>query len=178
MESGPMFFREDCVEGCRKRISDSSVDLIVTDPPYGINGDQLHRHYHRKEEYVLDGYCEVPANQYADFSRRWIAQAERILRPGGSIYVVSGYTNLIHILNALRETSLVQINHIIWKYNFGVYTTNKYISSHYHILYWVKPGGPVTFNTFCRYGAGERNGNDGAANYGDREDVLDHSSRV
>jgi site-specific DNA-methyltransferase (adenine-specific) len=171
MERNRTFFNEDCIQGCKRHIPDESVDLIITDPPYGIKGDQLHRHYNRKESFVIDGYVEVPADQYAAFSLKWIAQAERILRPGGSVYILSGYTNLIDILNALKATSLREVNHIIWKYNFGVYTRNKYISSHYHILYYVKPGGKPTFNTYCRYGAGEKNGDDGALNYLDREDV-------
>jgi len=171
MELNKAFFNEDCIEGCRRHIPDGCVDLIITDPPYGIHGDQLHKHYNRKEGFVIGGYIEVPAEQYADFSLAWVAEAERILRPGGSIYIVSGYTPLIHILNALRATSLEEINHIIWKYNFGVYTKNKYISSHYHILYYVKPGGRPTFHTYCRYGAGEKNGADGALNYLDREDM-------
>lgn len=166
------FFNEDCIGGCKKHFPDNSVDLIITDPPYGINGDTLHKHYNRKEEYVIDGYVEIPQQEYASFSKEWIKQAERILKPGGSIYIVSGYTNLIDILNALRATSLKEINHIIWKYNFGVYTKQKYISSHYHILFYTKPSAKHTFNTFCRFGPTEKGdeGN-GSANYKDREDV-------
>lgn len=164
------FYNEDCVTGCRRHVADNSVDLIITDPPYGIEGHKLHKHYNRKEEFVLDGYVEVPTAEYADFSRRWIKEAERILRPGGSIYIVSGYTHLVDILNALRETKLREINHIVWKYNFGVYTRKKYISSHYHILFYSKPGPRFIFNTFCRYGAQE-NHKTGSLNYRDREDV-------
>lgn len=164
-------YNEDCVAGCKRHVADDSVDLIVTDPPYGIDGDQLHRHYHRKEEYVVDGYIEVSRVEYPAFTRSWIRQAERILRPGGSLYVVSGYTHLVDILNALRETSLVEVNHLIWKFNFGVYTTTKYVSAHYHILFYTKPGGPHTFETYCRYGAGERDSAGGSLNYQDREDV-------
>lgn len=165
------FYNMDCVEGCKKYIRDDSIDLIVTDPPYGISGHTLHKHYNRNEDFVLDGYIEVPPKEYPAFSLKWIKQAERILRPGGSIYIVSGYTNLIHILNALRQTSLREVNHIIWKYNFGVYTRKKYISSHYHILYYVKPGGEVTFNTHCRFGAQEKKDDKSSLNYADREDV-------
>lgn len=162
---------EDCIEGCKRRIPDGSVDLIITDPPYGINGDALHRHYHRKERFVVDGYVEVPQAQYAEFSRAWVGEAARILRPGGSLYVCSGYTNLRDILNALADTELIEVNHLIWKYNFGVFTRKKYVSSHYHLLYCVKPGAPPTFNTYCRFGPRERDEAGGAANYLDREDV-------
>ncbi|MGB9702162.1 MAG: DNA-methyltransferase [Candidatus Kapaibacteriota bacterium] len=166
-----MFYNIDCIEGAQKYLQDGSVDLIITDPPYGIDGDKLHKHYNRNEKNVLDGYVDIPINEYEEFSFKWIKEAERVLRPGGSIYIVSGYTNLIHILNALKATCLKEINHIIWKYNFGVYTKNKYISSHYHILYYVKPGGKPTFNTFARYGDSDKDENNRSLNYQDREDV-------
>jgi site-specific DNA-methyltransferase (adenine-specific) len=165
------FYNCDCIEGAQKYLEDSSVDLIITDPPYGINGDKLHKHYHRKEKFVIDGYIEIPQEEYPEFTHKWIKEAERILKPGGSIYIVSGYTNLVHILNALKETELCEINHIIWKYNFGVYTRNKYVSSHYHILFYVKPGAPYIFNTCCRFGSDERFEDNRSKNYEDREDV-------
>jgi site-specific DNA-methyltransferase (adenine-specific) len=123
----------------REHVEDNSVDLIFTDPPYGIDGDGLDVHYHRDESNVVPGYVDVPLNQYREFSLNWIRECERVLRPGGSIYIVSGYTNLHHILNALHETGLEEVNHLIAKYTFGVNATKKWISSHYHILFWQKP---------------------------------------
>jgi site-specific DNA-methyltransferase (adenine-specific) len=166
-----MFYNIDCIEGAQKYLKDGAVDLIITDPPYGIDGDKLHKHYNRNEKNVLDGYVDIPINEYEEFSLKWIKEAERVLKPGGSLYIVSGYTNLIHILNALRATKLKEVNHIIWKYNFGVYTKNKYISSHYHILYYVKLGDIPTFNTFARFGDAEKDEKNGSLNYQDREDV-------
>lgn len=165
------FYNIDCIEGTKKFIPDNSIDLIITDPPYGIDGDKLHKHYNRKEDYVIDGYVEVPSSEYSEFSIQWIKEAERILKPGGSIYIISGYTNLIHILNALKLTSLNEINHIIWKYNFGVYTEKKFISSHYHILYYSKPGAKRYFNTYAFYSDFEKDEKGGSLNYQDREDV-------
>lgn len=144
----------DCVRGMQQYISDNTIDLIFTDPPYGIKGDHLDQHYKRDESYVVPGYCDVPLDQYAQFSAEWITECARVLRPGGSMYIVSGYTNLHHILNALHATALREVNHIIAKYSFGVATTRKYVSSHYHILFWEKPArGPQqrTFNTHCRF---------------------------
>ncbi|MYB35414.1 MAG: site-specific DNA-methyltransferase [Gammaproteobacteria bacterium] len=165
------FFNEDCISGCEKHIENDSVDLIITDPPYGIGGDKLDKHYNRDESHVIDGYVEVPSSIYPQFSEGWIKQAERILKPGGSIYIVSGYTNLVHILNALGKTRLEEKNHLIWKYNFGVYTKTKYISSHYHILFYTKRGKRHTFNTFSRYADHEKSDQGGSSNYSDREDV-------
>lgn len=165
------FFNEDCIEGCKKHIESNSVDLIITDPPYGIEGDKLDKHYNRDESHVLEGYVDIPASEYPVFSEKWIHEAARILKPGGSIYIVSGYTNLVHVLNALRKTELQEINHLIWKYNFGVYTKRKFISSHYHVLFYTKEGGRHTFNTFSRYADHEKFQSGGSVNYADREDV-------
>ncbi len=161
----------DCVKGALRHLPDASVDLVITDPPYGIQGDRLHRHYNRDERFVIDGYVEVEKHAYNAFSRAWVAQAERVLRPGGQLYVVSGYTNLYDVLDALRATSLVEINHLIWKYAFGVYTSVKFVSSHYHILYYAKPGARRTFNLQARFPLDASAEDGGSANYRDREDV-------
>ena len=152
---------QDAVQGLRS-LDTASVDLIFTDPPYGIRGDQLDQHYNRNESTVVPGYCEVPADQYAAFSLDWIQQAERVLKPTGSLYIVSGYTNLHHILNALHSTGLREINHLIAEYSFGVYTKNKWVSSHYHVLYWAKK--KPYFNGTARF-------SDTAESYRDRLSV-------
>ena len=123
----------------QEHVADNSVDLIFTDPPYGIKGDELDVHYNRDESNVVPGYVDIPLTEYAKFSHDWIRECSRVLRPGGSIYIVSGYTNLHHILNALHATDLKQVNHIIARYSFGVSTKNKFVSSHYHVLFWCKP---------------------------------------
>ena len=165
------FYNGDCISGAARYIPDGSVDLIITDPPYGIGGDTLHKHYNRNEKFVVDGYVEIPEEEYGNFSLLWIREAERILKPGGSIYIISGYTNLYHILAALRMTGLKEVNHIIWKYSFGVFTRRKYVSSHYHILFYEKPGGTRTFNLESRYGLNEKNSEGRSLNNTDREDV-------
>lgn len=167
-----IFYNIDCIKGSKKYLEDNSIDLFITDPPYGINGDQLHKHYNRDESHVVKGYVEIPLEEYNEFSKNWIKEAERVLKPGGSIYIVSGYTNLFHILDALRQTKLEEVNHIIWKYNFGVYTSKKFISSHYHILFYKKPpSSKRSFNLQCRYGIDEKDNNSRSLNYSDREDV-------
>jgi site-specific DNA-methyltransferase (adenine-specific) len=162
-------YNESCIDGMKNRVKDNSVDLIFTDPPYGIDGDELDVHYHRDESNVVEGYIDVPLTEYAKFSREWINECARVLRPGGSIYIVSGYTNLHHILNALHSTELQEVNHIIAKYTFGVSTKKKFVSSHYHVLFWQKPDKSKqkrTFNTNWKF-------TDQKDSYNDRLSVQD-----
>jgi site-specific DNA-methyltransferase (adenine-specific) len=147
-------YNSDCIIGMQQYVDAGSVDLIFTDPPYGIDGDGLDVLYHREESFVVPGYVDVPLSNYAQFSSDWIAECARVLRPGGSIYIVSGYTNLHHILNALHASDLVEVNHIIAQYTFGVSTKNKFVSSHYHVLFWMKPEKGKqkrTFNSNWKY---------------------------
>ena len=34
-------YNQSCIEGMQEHVLDESVDLIFTDPPYGIDGDKL-----------------------------------------------------------------------------------------------------------------------------------------
>jgi site-specific DNA-methyltransferase (adenine-specific) len=147
-------WNEDCTLGMRRLVPNNSIDLIFTDPPYGIDGAELHTHYVREQTNIVPGYVDVPLDQYAQFSMDWIRECDRCLRPGGSLYIVSGYTNLHHVLNALHATSLQEVNHLIAQYTFGVSTTKKWVSSHYHMLFWEKPSKGKqtrTFNSYCRF---------------------------
>lgn len=141
------FYNMDCIKGAKRHIPDESVDLIITDPPFGISGDRFDQHYNRQEENVIQGYIEVPKEKYAQFTAKWIEQAFRILKPNGSIYIVSGFSNSIDIENAINQVGLEILNMIIWKYNFGVHTKNKFITSHYSIFFCKKKGGEITFNS-------------------------------
>jgi site-specific DNA-methyltransferase (adenine-specific) len=164
-------FNIDCILGSQKYIQSNSIDLIICDPPFGIGENSFEKHYKRKKEKVLNGYCEAP-DDYLKFSYNWIHECNRILKNNGSMYIFSGYTNLNNILDVVNKLNLYLINHIIWKYNFGVNTKNKYVSSHYHILYLKKDKNvKVTFNTNCRFGFDEKDEDGKSLLYKDLEDV-------
>jgi site-specific DNA-methyltransferase (adenine-specific) len=134
-----------------KEIPDESIDLLVTDPPFAIDFRAKRNNYNRTPENVLEGYNEIPQEKYFEFTLNWIKQSYRILKQTGSMYVVSGWTNLKDILNALDETRFITVNHIIWKYQFGVFTRKKYVTSHYHILFVVKHVKKYKFNKIEHY---------------------------
>ena len=166
------YYNMDCIAGAKTYIPDAVVDLVITDPPFAIEGDQLHKLYNRNEGHVVEGYVEVSKENYGDFSFRWIEQAKRVLKDTGSMYIVSGWTNLLDVLLAIEQNGLELINHIIWKYNFGVSTKHKFVTSHYHILYCRKKDRAETkFNPYCRFGAAEKDSEGSSMLYCDLEDV-------
>jgi len=167
-----MIYNEDCIEGAKTKIKSETIDLGIYDPPFGINESTFDKYYKRDNKTLLEGYVETKVDDYYEFSYKWLEQAKRIMKPNGSMYVISGWTNLRHILNAADELDLQLINHIIWKFNFGVATKKKFVTSHYHILYMSKPGSSHKFNTYCRYGSQERD-KKGSLNYRDIEDVFE-----
>ena len=134
-----------------KEIPENSIDLIVTDPPFAIDFKAQRNNYHRTQSKVLEGYNEIPKEKYYDFTLSWIKEAYRILKNTGAMYVFSGWTNLRDILNALEETKFIMINHLIWKYQFGVFTKRKFVTSHYHILFVVKDKKRYKFNKIEHY---------------------------
>jgi len=149
-------FREDTLyEGdalsLLPQVPDGSVDLIVTDPPFAIEFKAQRLNYNRKGSNVLEGYQEIPEAEYGEFTRRWITEAERALAPAGSMYIFSGWNRLRDILEGIDAAGLTTINHLIWKYQFGVFTKKKYVTSHYHILFVVKDPKRYTFNKIDHY---------------------------
>ncbi len=134
-----------------KDINDEFVDLIVTDPPFAIDFKAKRGNYNRTAGRVLEGYFEITKEKYYDFTLQWMQEAYRILKKNGSMYVFSGWTNLKDILNALDDVGFITINHLIWKYQFGVFTKRKYVTSHYHILFVVKDAKRYKFNKIEHY---------------------------
>jgi site-specific DNA-methyltransferase (adenine-specific) len=134
-----------------QKIPDGSIDLIVTDPPFAIDFKARRLNYNRKPGNVIDGYQEVSCHEYRDFTLRWICEAERTLSSAGSMYIFSGWNCLRDILEGIDDAGLTTINHLIWKYQFGVYTKKRYVTSHYHILFVAKDPRRFTFNKIDHY---------------------------
>ncbi|MDD1700206.1 MAG: site-specific DNA-methyltransferase [Methanoregula sp.] len=132
-------------------IPDGVIDLVVTDPPFAIDFRAQRENYNRTGANVLEGYHEIPEAHYRKFTRQWMTEAARVLAPDGSMYVFSGWNRLHDILEGLDNAGFTTINHLIWKYQFGVFTKKKYVTSHYHILFVVKNPARYTFNKIDHY---------------------------
>lgn len=140
---------EDCIQGTRG-LDEESVDVVIADPPFGIKFTGKEAIYNRDETLVVDGYHEIEGD-YDSFTRRWIAELPRVLKRTGTAWIFSGWTNLRQVLSAIDSTELSLINHIIWKYQFGVFTRRKFVTSHYHLLFLAKDTKKYYFNKIEHY---------------------------
>jgi site-specific DNA-methyltransferase (adenine-specific) len=147
-EQDTVYFIE-CIEGM-KQLPGDSINLIVADPPFGIDFDGKSGVYNRDETLVVGGYEEAKGS-YSDFTAQWMFQLPRIMKRDASAYVFSGWTNLDAILNGARKAGLKVLNHLIWHYPFGVYTKRRFVTSHYHILLFVKDIKTYFFNKIENY---------------------------
>lgn len=129
-------YYEDCIEGMKK-LPSASVDVIVADPPFGISFSGKERIYNRNPDFVVKDYNE-PHVGYDIFSNSWIKQITRLMKDTSTAWIFSGWTHLDDVLNAGKSNGLNLVNHLIWKYQFGVYTKRKFVTSHYHLLFYSK----------------------------------------
>lgn len=165
-------YNQDCIDGM-KAIPDGKIDLIVTDPPFAINFKAKKANYNRTASRVLSGYNEITKENYYEFTLNWMSQCFRILKESGGMYVFSGWNNLADILNAIEEIGFITVNHIIWKYQFGVVTNRKFVTSHYHCLYICKNDKKRKFFPYERFGKEEKNNQGRSLHYKDKEDVWE-----
>ena len=165
-------YNQDCLVGM-EQIKNNKIDLIITDPPFAIDFKAKKANYNRKSSRVLEGYNEILPENYYEFSFNWISQARRILKESGSMYIFSGWNNLKDILSAIDDVGFTVINHIIWKYQFGVVTKNKFVTSHYHCLYVCKNPKKRKFYPFSRFTKNEKTDDGHSLHYRDKEDVWE-----
>ncbi|WP_422061325.1 site-specific DNA-methyltransferase [Sphingopyxis sp.] len=106
----------DCVEMMRS-LPAASVDMIFADPPYNLQlGGDLHRPDGSQVDAVDDEWDKFDSlATYDRFTHAWLAEAKRILKPGGSIWVIGSYHNIFRVGTALQDQGYWILNDIVWR---------------------------------------------------------------
>ena len=125
-----------------------SIDLVHTSPPYNID-----------KPYRNSGGDLAPAADYEAFLEVAIAELKRVLKPGGSIFWQTGYTQngdgvagiapidfISYELFRQSPNPTVLWDRIIWRYWGGHAFTRKFTNKHETILWFVKPGAAPKFS--------------------------------
>ena len=119
----------DCCELLSK-LPDSSVQLIVCDPPYNImvaDWDQY--------------------DEYIEWASDWIKESERVLKDSGSIVIFGGLQfqgeagsgDLLSVIDYIRKKSNMSlVNLIIWNYPNGMSARRFFANRHEEIVWFAK----------------------------------------
>ncbi len=106
----------DCVEMMRT-LPDDSIDLIFADPPYNLQlKGTLHRPDNSTVDAVTDHWDQFDSfAAYDRFTRAWLAEARRVLKPDGAIWVIGSYHNIFRVGAALQDAGFWLLNDVIWR---------------------------------------------------------------
>src|SRR6185295_1421064 len=116
----------DCIE-LMKQIEPGTIDLVFADPPFNIG-------------YEYDEYHdEKDTDEYVAWSRAWISEVHRVLKPGGTFWLSIGDEFAAELkVAAEHQVGFHARSWVVWYYTFGVNCTKKFSRSHAHIFHFVK----------------------------------------
>lgn len=128
-------FNEDCIN-ILKKLPNNSVQLIIADPPYNINIESW------------DNF-----NNYLEWAKEWIHEAERVLKKEGNFIIFGGFQfenpergDLIDLIYYIRKnTSFRVVNVITWYYKNGI-TARRFFSNRHEEIVWLVKGKKYIFN--------------------------------
>lgn len=110
---------------------DNSIDLVFADPPYNL--EKGYNSYHD----------ELNREQYLDWCSSWLDEYIRILKPGGSLYVLNlPHWGMYHA--AYLNRRLYFQNWIVW--DALSEPRGKLMPAHYSLLFYTKHPTRFTFN--------------------------------
>ena len=108
--------RGDCIEMMRS-LPDASIDMIFADPPYNLQlGGDLARPDGSYVDAVTNNWDKFSSfAAYDAFTREWLAEARRLLKADGSIWVIGSYHNIFRVGAILQDMGFWILNDIIWR---------------------------------------------------------------
>ena len=108
--------RGDCI-GHMRALPAKSVDMIFADPPYNLQlGGDLFRPDGSAVDAVTDDWDKFDTfAAYDAFTRAWLAEAKRILKDDGTIWVIGSYHNIFRVGAAIQDLGYWILNDIVWR---------------------------------------------------------------
>jgi modification methylase len=143
--------RGDCIEAMA-RLPDASIDMIFADPPYNL---QLQGELHRPDQSRVDGVEDhwdqfASFAEYDAFTRAWLAQARRVLKDKGSLWVIGSYHNIFRVGATLQDLKFWILNDVIWRKSNPMpnFRGRRFTNAHETLIWAAKSSGQknYTFN--------------------------------
>ncbi len=106
----------DCI-AAMAALPAGSVDLVFADPPYNL---QLRGELHRPDNSRVDA-VDAAWDRFASFAdydrftKGWLAEARRVLKPDGAIWVIGSYHNIFRVGAAMQDEGFWLLNDVVWR---------------------------------------------------------------
>lgn len=140
---------QDCIEGM-KTLEDNTVDLIIADPPYNLSKGGEWKWDNSVKlagmggnwNKVMESWDNMSLSEYFAFTITWLTEAQRILKPTGSMWIFGTYHN-IGIINVVCQLLNIEIiNEVIWyKRNAFPNLSGRRLTASHETILWCNKGG-------------------------------------
>jgi modification methylase len=106
----------DCIAAMRS-LPDNCVDLVFADPPYNLQlGGDLNRPDGSHVDAVTNDWDRFASfADYDAFTRDWLTECRRVLKPDGALWVIGSYHNIYRVGAILQDLGFWILNDIIWR---------------------------------------------------------------
>jgi modification methylase len=91
--------------------------MIFADPPYNLQlGGDLARPDGSHVDAVTDHWDKFDSfAAYDKFTREWLTEARRVLKPNGSLWVIGSYHNIFRVGALMQDMGFWILNDIVWR---------------------------------------------------------------
>lgn len=143
-----ILYQGDCLNFLNA-LPDACVDLVFADPPFNLGKDY--------------GSCvndHLKSEEYLTWSKQWLSESIRVLKPGGSLFVFNLPKWCIEYGAYLNQNGMLFRHWIACRMPKAFPRGKKMSPAHYGLLYYTK-GEPAVFNKVytpiqvCRHCGGE-----------------------
>lgn len=93
---------------------DACIDHCIVDPPYNISKGKGLGWAYSSHITMSETWDQFSREDYLDFTRVWLRQVSRLVRPNGNIFIFGSYHNIYDIGHVIDEMGLRVINSIVW----------------------------------------------------------------
>jgi len=148
MSQHGILYQGDCLKFLSV-LPNESVDLVFADPPFNLGK--------KYGEGISD---QIAHNEYLEWSKNWLCESIRVLKPGGSLFIFNLPKWCIEYGAYLNQQGMLFRHWIACRMPKAFPRGKKMSPAHYGLLYYTK-GEPTVFNKVytpiqvCRHCRGE-----------------------
>ncbi|MCD6417353.1 site-specific DNA-methyltransferase [bacterium] len=97
-----------------RKWDDNSIDHCIADPPYNISNRKGLSWAFSKHITIEEKWDSFTREEYIEFTREWLSEVHRVVKPNGNIFIFGSYHNIYDIGYIVNEMDLKIVNSIVW----------------------------------------------------------------